>query len=138
MSEPFLERLSRFTPDAGRLDRDALLFAAGRSSARPNRGWKTLATLLASTQVLSLVLLWRHPTPPDGRLTAPVAVTTVPLPPTTLETRISEALASPGAWSARHRLMEPNKDDLADDTVTLIDSGPPLKVFGPLPPSLLN
>ena len=39
MSEPFLERLSRFTPDAGRLDRDALLFAAGRSSARPNRGW---------------------------------------------------------------------------------------------------
>ena len=38
MSEPILERLSRFTPDAGRLDRDALLFAAGRESARPNRG----------------------------------------------------------------------------------------------------
>ena len=57
MSEPFLERLSRFTPDAGRLDRDALLFAAGRGSVRPNRGWITLATLLASTQLLSLVLL---------------------------------------------------------------------------------
>ena len=39
MSEPILERLSRFTPDAGGLDRDALLFAAGRESARPNRGW---------------------------------------------------------------------------------------------------
>ena len=64
MSEAFLERLSRFTPDAGGLDRDALLFAAGRSSARPNRGWMTLASLLAGTQTLSLVLLWPHPTPP--------------------------------------------------------------------------
>ena len=68
MSEPFLERLSRFTPDAGGLDRDALLFAAGRGSARPNRGWMTLATLLASTQALSLVLLWPRPTPPAGRI----------------------------------------------------------------------
>ena len=53
MSEPFLERLSRFTPNAGGLDRDALLFAAGRASARPNRAWIALATLLTSTQVLS-------------------------------------------------------------------------------------
>ena len=39
MSEPILERLNRFTPDAGGLDRDALLFAAGRESAaaRPVR-----------------------------------------------------------------------------------------------------
>jgi hypothetical protein len=136
MSEPFLERLSRFTPDAGGLDRDALLFAAGRSSARPNRGWKTLATLLASTQALSLLLLWPHLTPPAGRLT--VAVTTAPSPPAALESRTSEALASPGAWSARRRLLESGPDPVADDTVTLIDSGPPLKVFGPLPASLLN
>ena len=47
MSEPFLERLSKFTADAGGLNRDALLFAAGRSSARPNRVWKVLATMLA-------------------------------------------------------------------------------------------
>ena len=64
MSEPFLERLSRFTPDAGRLDRDALLFAAGRNSARPNRGWMTMAGLLAGTQALSLVLLWPPASPP--------------------------------------------------------------------------
>ena len=63
MSEPILERLSRFTPDAGRLDRDALLFAAGRDSARPSRGWMALATLLASTQSLSLLLLWPQPRP---------------------------------------------------------------------------
>ena len=33
MSESFIERLSRFTPDAGALDRDSLLYAAGRESA---------------------------------------------------------------------------------------------------------
>ena len=68
MSEPILERLSRFTPDAGGLDRDALLFAAGRGSARPNRGWMTLASLLAGTQALSLVLLWPHSSPPAGEI----------------------------------------------------------------------
>ena len=34
MSEPFAERLSRFTPDGGGLDRDALLFAARTRSVR--------------------------------------------------------------------------------------------------------
>src|SRR5262245_37160929 len=58
MSEPFLERLSRLTPDAGGLDRDALLYAAGCSSARPNRGWIALAGALAVSQVVSLFLLW--------------------------------------------------------------------------------
>jgi hypothetical protein len=137
MSEPFLERLSRFTPDAGRLDRDALLFAAGRGSVRPNRGWITLATLLASTQVLSLVLLWPHPTPPERGLTVAVATAPVPVPPATLEPRTSEALASPGAWSARHSLLESETEDRPAGDVTFIDRGPPLRAF-PLPPSLLN
>ncbi len=138
MSEPFLERLSRFTPNAGGLDRDALLFAAGRGSARPNRGWITLAALLANTQILSLVLLWTRPNLPEGQLTVAVAVAPVPSPPATGDSRASEALASPGTWSRRHSLLEPLTDKLPDRTVTLIDSGPPLKVLGPLPTSLLN
>jgi hypothetical protein len=138
MSEPILERMSRFTPDAGRLDRDALLFAAGRGSARPNRGWMTLAALLASTQVLSLVLLWPGASLPDGRPGVAVAVAPLPSPPPTLEARAPEDLASPGAWSARQRLLKPTAGDLPDDTLTLIDSGPPLRVLGPLPASLLN
>jgi hypothetical protein len=136
MSEPFLERLSRFTPDADRLDRDTLLFAAGRSSARPNRGWMTLATLLASTQALSLVLLWRHPTPPATGLGVPVA--TLPEPPATLEGGTSQAWANRGPWSARRSLLESETEDRPTDDVTLIDSGPPMRAFGPLPPSLLN
>jgi hypothetical protein len=59
MSE-FLKRLSRFTPDGSALDRDALLFAAGRASARRGRGWMVLAGALAATQVLSLVFLLRQ------------------------------------------------------------------------------
>ena len=138
MSEPFLERLSRFTPYAGGLDRDALLFAAGRGSARPNRGWITLAVLLTNTQVLSLVLLWPRPTPPEGGLTVAAAVASVHLPPAFVEPRTSEASASPGTWSTRHRLLDSENDDRPDDNVTLIESGPPLKVFGPRPSSLLN
>jgi hypothetical protein len=71
MSEPLLEHLKSFTPDAGRLDRDALLFAAGRGSARPNRDWLALTSLLAGTKALSLVLLWPHSRPPAASLTEP-------------------------------------------------------------------
>src|SRR5271155_5763696 len=103
MSEEFLERLTRFTPDAGGLIRDALLFAAGRSSVRPNRGWKTLAGLLAVTQALSLVLLWPRPTPPAAGFAAPVVA--VLEPPSTLEPPISETWPKPGVWSARRSLL---------------------------------
>ena len=130
MSEPSLERLSRFTPDAGSLDRDALLFAAGRSSARPNLGWITMATLLACTQALSLVLLWPHPTPPAGGSALPVAG--VPAPPAALELPTSEASTNPALWSARRRLRESEPEDRPAGDITFIESGPPLRAF-PLP-----
>jgi hypothetical protein len=136
MSEPILERLSRFTPDAGRLDRDALLFAAGRSSARPNRGWITLATLLANTQALSLVLLWPHPTPPAASFSVPVAVARES--PATLDPRTSGAWANSDLWTARHSLLKLETEDQPTGDVTFIDSGPPLRAYGPLAPSLLN
>jgi hypothetical protein len=135
MSEEFLERLSRFMPDAGGLDRDALLFAAGRGSARPNRGWITLATLLLNTQALSLVLLWTHPTPPAASYAVPVAV--VPEPPATLDPRTSGRWANPGLRADRHSLLKLETEDRPAGDVTFIDSGPPLRASGPLP-SLLN
>jgi|SRR5882724_7940231 len=63
MREPIIESLSRFTPGAGGLDRDAILFAAGRASARPNRKWMALAGSLAASQLVTLALLWPRPTP---------------------------------------------------------------------------
>ncbi len=123
MSEPFLERLSRFTPDAGRLDRDLLLFAAGRSSVRPNRGWMALASLLAGTQALSLALLRQHPGPPAAGSAVPVAA--VPALPEAVAPEPSRSLSSRGLWAARHRLLESEPEDLPPAGVTFIDSAPP-------------
>jgi hypothetical protein len=61
-SDPLTERLGRFTPDSGGLDRDALLYAAGRASAHPSRLWPALAGLLGITQVVTLTLLLSRPT----------------------------------------------------------------------------
>ena len=135
MSEPILERLSRFTPDAGRLDRDALLFAAGRSSARPNRGWMTLASLLAGTQALSLALLWPHSSPSVWKST--VSIADVPAPSAAPGPPAIGASVNPGLWSARRGLLESDSNDRPAGDMTFIDSGPPLRAFRP-PPSLLN
>jgi hypothetical protein len=54
MSRPVDEILSRFSPDTSGLDRDALVFAAGRASARPNRRYAALATCLAVSQAITL------------------------------------------------------------------------------------
>jgi len=70
MPEPIAERLSRFTPDGAKLDRDALLFAAGRASVRPQRRWAILAGALAAAQALTLVLLWPMPSVPVLSVTA--------------------------------------------------------------------
>jgi hypothetical protein len=134
MSEPFLERLSRFTPDAGRLDRDALMFAAGRASARPNRGWITLAGVLAGTQALMLAVLWVHLTSPVTVRGVPIAASPAPL--ADQESRRSEAWANPGVWSV-HSLKESELEDRPDETVTLIESEPPLRAFSP-PSAILN
>jgi hypothetical protein len=135
MSEPILERLSRFTPDAGGLERDALLFAAGRASARPNRGWMTLASLLAGTQALSLALLWPHSSPSVGKST--VSIAGVPAPSAAPEPPATGASADPGLWSARHGLLRPEAVDHPAGDVTFIESEPPLRAFPP-PPSILN
>jgi hypothetical protein len=137
MSEAFLDRLSQFTPNAGGLDRDALLFAAGRASARPGRGWIAFATVVTSTQVLSLVFLWARPPSPADQF-AMVVSSRVP-ESTTDEPELS-TVAGTGIWSTRRGMpdSDPEIANPADDAVSLIDSGPPLRASGPLPASLLN
>src|SRR5262249_7182221 len=134
MSESFLERLSRFTPDAGRLDRDAMLFAAGRASARPNRGWIALAGALASTQALSLALLWPTSAPPAAGL----PVTGLTAQRTPVERGTGESPAGPGVRFAASSLDELEAEERPADTVTFVDGGPPLRAFAPPPASILN
>jgi hypothetical protein len=65
MPNEFLDTLKGFTPDGSGLDRDALLFEAGRASAgSPARAWGVVA-LLALSQALTLGLcLLRSPERP--------------------------------------------------------------------------
>jgi hypothetical protein len=135
MSEPFLERLSGFSPDSGGLNRDELLFAAGRSSARPNRGWKTLASAQAVTQVLSLVLLL----PPARHLPSGLTVihANVPADAPAVENgpgAVDHQSASP----ARRNLAGLELEKRPDGDIDLIESGPPLRAFAPARTSLLD
>ena len=57
--DPLVAKLARFTPANGGLDRDELLFRAGRASVRPNRVWKVVAGILAAT--LAALLLPAFP-----------------------------------------------------------------------------
>jgi hypothetical protein len=135
MSEPFVENLSRFTPDSGGLNRDEIIFAAGRRSVRPNRGWITLASALAATQALSLVILW-----PSGRPLPPgltVVHGTAPAAAPALE-NASSALDHPGVWSAHLNLAELEPEERPAGDISLIESGPPLRAFAPSRVSLLD
>jgi hypothetical protein len=132
MSESFLERMSRFTPDAGGLDRDALLFAAGRGAARSNRVWKTLAAVLAGTQAMTLALLWSSSLASRPGVTVQMAATEKAIG----EAVTTESTANPGVWSAGRSLDM--FEDRSDESVTLVDSEPALRVNSSLTESALN
>ena len=132
MSEPLAERLSRFTPDAGKLDRDALLFAAGRASVRPGRPWMALAGVLTASQLLTLLFLWpRTPSAtPSGPPTPPIAVQpTEPVPQ-----------PDPSSWRSLREGVVAAGGDLpappADDSP--LPDEPPWRAFGAPPSALLN
>jgi hypothetical protein len=108
MPEPFIERLSLFTPDGSRLDRDALLFAAGRASGRRHRAWPAVAGLLAAAQLLTLALLWPRSIPSEEKMAA-----NAPLP----EIIVTSAPATPpdaaALWSLSRDLFQSPDGDLA-------------------------
>jgi hypothetical protein len=142
MSEPIVERLSRFTPATGSLDRDALLFEAGRKSARPSRAWTFSTSLLAFTQLVSLVLLWPGMLPPtDERV---VAVNGTPPRATdlgvALEQSPSDVNDSHSLWAGRRRFQESELDDqpVSAEEGVFIESEPPLRAFAPPTAALLN
>jgi hypothetical protein len=75
------DRLSRFTPSAPGLDRDAILFAAGRRAARGSWLWKAAAGLLAVSQAVTLVALWPKPPAAVAPVAPTPAVAPEPVPP---------------------------------------------------------
>ncbi len=63
--DPVFDKLAQFSPSGGGLDRDAILFAAGRAAARSRRVWPALTAILAFTQAITLALLLM-PSSPDA------------------------------------------------------------------------
>jgi hypothetical protein len=125
MSEPHVERLSRFTPDRGALDRDALLFAAGRATARSNRGWIALAAVLAVSQGATLLfLLWPAHAAPVAPEQGSMQATVPAQPQAAPETETSTL------WALERRLLD---SDSLPPVLAAVDrlapDGPPLRAF---------
>ncbi|HEY7326537.1 MAG TPA: hypothetical protein VH592_02785 [Gemmataceae bacterium] len=133
MSEPLAERLSRFTPDATGLDRDALLFAAGRASVRPSRRWKALAGALVVSQLLTLVCLWPR-IPPQQSPYSPIVQPHDPIipPDESVPGSLSEGALRAGTLSMDFDRPEPIGDE------RMVPPSPPLRAYGPPPASILN
>ena len=126
MAESFAEQLSQFTPDGSGLDRDALLFAAGRASVRPNRGWATLAVTLAASQLLTLVLFWpKTPAMTNIVQDAPPA----PSLPEDLKPSSASEEKELRALSNRAFAWEDGIPPLAAPVQSLAPESPPLRAF---------
>jgi hypothetical protein len=136
MSEPLAERLSRFTPDGFGLNRDALLFAAGRASVRSNWRWKMLVGMLAASQLCTLLCLWPR-TPPSSPPATPFVVAE-PSRPDSMPTATPEA--DPSEWRAlRHRMFSTDIDFAPSPSdEAMVPAEPPLHAFGTPPANILN
>jgi hypothetical protein len=72
MSEDVIGKLARFTPTAPGLNRDELLFRAGRASAPSGRWWKLAVAVLAVAQI-GTVAAWMTQKPTVPPAVVPVA-----------------------------------------------------------------
>ena len=126
MAESFAEHLSHFTPDGSGLDRDTLLFAAGRASVRPKRGWSALACTLAASQFLTLVLFWPK---------APATTNIVRDAPTAPSVREDFQPRSPReeselrALGSRAFAWADGIPPLSEPVISLVPESPPLRAF---------
>jgi hypothetical protein len=123
--DPATDRLSRFTPTAAGLDRDAILFAAGRRSARMSWLWPAAAVVLAISQAATLVILW--PRSPEVIVTPPTPAAVHPAS----ELVLPPASPSPDVLSASSRPEDLQKEP-APASGEYVSSGPTLTVASSL------
>jgi len=82
-NDPVIHRLARFTPDESLIDPAALLFRAGRASARTSWGWKLAVAglLLANAVTVAILFARRDPPRPPEATPAPAMTPAPALPP---------------------------------------------------------
>jgi hypothetical protein len=132
MSES-IERLSKFTPDASGLDRDALLFAAGRVSARPGRRWRALCAALTASQLVTLAILaWPRPVMPHVPIDRGMPVAVKNPSPAVVEEKST-------LWQLRAQALATEGDLPSPAFVEAsMASEPPLHALGVFPESLFD
>jgi hypothetical protein len=109
-SDPLTEKLGRFTPDLSGLDRDALLFQAGRASAgRQRRLWPALAGLLALSQAATLLFFLTRVTESSPTV---VVIRTDPGGSAAVKDSPPDSPQEPSQWSYRRAVMTGDIDDL--------------------------
>jgi hypothetical protein len=96
--DPLTDALARFTP-AARLDRDEMLFQAGRASARAGRLWKGVAALLLATNVATLTM-WFSTRP---RQVVVIETQPAPIPAEPVEPQPTEAESQAPSWTVTAR-----------------------------------
>jgi hypothetical protein len=104
--DPLLQKLARLTPSSSAIDRDALLFAAGRASAPRTNGWKILVVGLALSQAATLGL-WFMTSGVDAleQPAAPPAINQEELLPVSPESPIRQSV-SPQSYASLTRRLE--------------------------------
>jgi hypothetical protein len=109
LNDPLADKLGRFTPDTTGLDRDALLFQAGRASVHPPRVWPALAGVLALSQAVTLLIFLTHS--PEGA--TPVVITPTPATPSVeQESNSNPSSEDVRQWTYRRAILSGNIDDL--------------------------
>ena len=91
--DPLTDALARFTPAAG-LDRDELLFRAGRASNRTGRLWRGAAVLLLATNATTLAFWLSSPAQPG----VVVETRPAPIPEHPVEPAPTEPETMPPSW----------------------------------------
>jgi hypothetical protein len=117
--DPLTDALARFTPTAG-LDRDELLFRAGRASARTGRLWKGAVALLLATNTATLAVWYSMP----SRQVVVIETGPTPIPAEPAEPLPTEAESQAPSWTvtARRTGELPPRPEGTD--VRLIESKP--------------
>lgn len=125
MNDPFTERLGRLTPDTTGLDRDALLFQAGRASVHPKRHWPAVAGLLFMSQTATLAFfLTRKVEPATNVVVVPQPQSVTPA----IGPENKPVSIDPREWVYRRAAQNANVDDLPTQP-PIENSLPPGKVL---------
>jgi hypothetical protein len=125
--DPLLQKLARFTPASDKIDRDAMLFAAGRAAGSTSRGWKLLATGLAMSQAGMLAIWLATPSVTDQLQTQsrPLVADVSPNAPR-LEQESDRQTDSPGSYGNLMRHLERDGLPMPESAVDPLPASPVL------------